>query len=353
LAQHRDATLRRAAVVAVVVGLAHAAGAHPLSVGRLRLDAQSNAIDLSLELDVTVVATVLGGDAKPIDAEALANATYRLEPIATCTWRGATAVLHERSVTVTDHASCGELRGLRWRLPFVTHVSPTFQLLVDTHAFDDEHVVLLDRSTPVLEIAGDDAEAVSLGGFIVKGVEHIGATPSQWHDTSGWRFPDGIDHILFLLGLLLAGGSLIRLIGIASGFTVGHTITLALATLGVVRPPSAVIEPLIALTIAFVAVEAFTAKLEHQRWKIATCFGLIHGFGFANALTEMHLSRGHTAKALLGYNLGVELGQVVIVLAIAPLVLLLHRNARVGRPVTRAAAAAIFGVAMYWFFTRL
>ena len=355
LAQHRDAAVTRAAIVVVLL-LAHAAGAHPLNVGKLRLDARAEPteIDLSLELDVSVVATVLGTTASPIDAEALAKATYRLEPIASCTWRGATAEVHDRTVTVTDHATCSsELHDLRWRLPFVTHVSPTFQLLVDAHAFDQERVVLLDRSTPALEMIPEDHEAVSLGGFVLKGIAHIGATPSQWHDSTGWKLPDGIDHILFLLGLLLAGGSLLRLIGIASGFTVGHTDTLALATLGVVRPPSSVIEPLIALTIAFVAVEAFTAKFERYRWTIATCFGLIHGFGFANALTELHLSRSHLAKALLGYNLGVELGQVVIVLAIAPIVLLLHRNVRFGRPVIRGAAAAIFVVAMYWFFTRL
>jgi len=364
LAHHRDAAIRRATpapgslalavLLALVLWLARAANAHPLEVGKLRLDAnaRNDDIALSLELDVSVVATVLGTDT--VDAERLANATYRLAPIATCTWHHVTAQVHARTVTVTDHATCSApLRGLRWSFPFVTRVSSTFQLLVDAHVLGQERVVLLDRTTQSLEVIGADTGTVSLGGFVGKGVEHIGAAPSQWHDADGFKLPDGIDHIAFLLGLLLAGGSILRLLGIASGFTVGHTITLALATLGVLRPPPSVIEPLIALTIAFVAFEALTHKLERHRWKIATAFGLVHGFGFANVLTELHLSRGAMVKALFGYNLGVELGQVVIVLAIAPLVMLLHRDPRFGRPVIRVLAAAIFALGMYWFFTRL
>jgi hypothetical protein len=245
--------------------------------------------------------------------------------------------------------------GLRWPLPFVTHITSTFQLLVSAKAFGNEKVVIVDKVTPAFELAGGDGAAatVTLGDFVWKGVEHIGAAPSQWHDDHGLKLPDGIDHILFLLGLLLAGGSILRLVGIASGFTVGHTITLGLAAFGVVRPPASVIEPAIALTIAFVAVEAFTGKFERQRWKIAMAFGLIHGFGFADALTKLHLSRGDLAKALFGYNVGVELGQVVIVLAIAPLVILLHRDLRFGRHVIKLLAAAIFVAGIYWFFTRL
>jgi hypothetical protein len=351
--------MKRAACV-LVLALTQEAAAHPLEMGNLRLDVRDGAIDLSLELDVTAVAALLDLDASRVDAdtvrartEALASSTYRLAAIDDCTWRSVTAELHARTVTLTDRATCSsEPRELRWPLPFVTRVSPTFQLLVDAHAFDNERVVIIDKQTPMLVLARE-AETVSLAGFVLKGVEHIGATPSQWQGPNGLKLPDGIDHVLFLLGLLLAGGSIMRLLGIVSGFTVGHTITLGLAALGVVRPPSSVIEPLIALTIAFVAVEAYTSRLERHRWKIATCFGLIHGFGFANALTELHLSRGDMAKALFGYNLGVELGQVVLVLLIGPLVWLVHRDARVGRPLTRALSIGIFLVAIYWFFIRL
>ncbi|HEV7556048.1 MAG TPA: HupE/UreJ family protein [Kofleriaceae bacterium] len=348
--------------IVVLVGLTRPVSAHPLDMGYLRVDAVPGAVSVELELDISHVATALRLDvndvtAATVDARAfaIAGAMYRLEPIRGCVWGTATAQLNRRSVVIRDHATCpGEPQQLSWSLPFVNHLSPTFQLLVSARAFDNDVITIIDKVTPVLDLSGaNDTATVSLPGFIWKGVEHIGAAPSQWRGPDGFKLPDGIDHILFLLGLLLAGGSMLRLIGVASGFTVGHTITLGLAGFGIVRPPSSLIEPLIALTIAFVAVEAWSGRFERHRWKIATCFGLVHGFGFANALTELHLSRHAMIEALFGYNLGVELGQIAIVLVIAPLVLFAHRDPRLRAYVVQGAAAAIFVAGMYWFFARL
>jgi hypothetical protein len=177
------------------------------------------------------------------------------------------------------------------------------------------------------------------------------ATPSSRtrHGPKGWKLPDGIDHILFLLALMLAGGSLLRILGIVTGFTLGHSITLALSALHIVRPPAALIERLIALSIALVAAEAFLGKFEGHRWKVASCFGLIHGFGFATVLNQLDLSTGDLVSALFGYNLGVELGQVTIVLVTAPLILYLQRQRRF-HPLVRALAAVIFLAGTYWFF---
>jgi hypothetical protein len=348
--------------IIVLLGLARPVDAHPLNMGYLRVEAVPGAVSVELELDVSHVATALELDADDVTSEiverralAIARAMYRLQPISGCLWGTATAQLNRRSVVIHDHATCpGEPDQLHWQLPFVNRLSPTFQLLVSARAFDKDLITIIDKVTPSLDLSrADDEATVSLPGFIWKGVEHIGAAPSQWRGPNGFKLPDGIDHILFLLGLLLAGGSMLRLIGVASGFTVGHTITLGLAGFGVVRPPSSLIEPLIALTIAFVAVEAWSGRFERHRWKIATCFGLVHGFGFANALTELHLSRHSMIEALFGYNLGVELGQIAIVLVIAPLVLFAHRDPRLRVYVVRTAAAAIFVAGMYWFFARL
>src|SRR5690606_21548682 len=125
--------------------------------------------------------------------------------------------------------------------------------------------------------------------------------------------------------------------------------------LGLVRPPASVIEPVIALSIALVAAQAFAGRREHdhRRWQIAAGFGLVHGFGFAGALHELELGAPGMVKALLGYNLGVELGQVAIVLAIAPLILLLQRRPRAHHAVVRALAAAICAAGTYWFIERL
>lgn len=117
------------------------------------------------------------------------------------------------------------------------------------------------------------------------------------------------------------------------------------------RPPARLIEPLIALTIAAVAAQAFAGRRDGHRWKLAAGFGLIHGFGFASALDRLDLATGDLAAALLGYNTGVELGQIAIVLAAAPLVRVLQR--RGGAPILRGVAAAIFAAGVYWFFQRL
>ena len=128
--------------------------------------------------------------------------------------------------------------------------------------------------------------------------------------------------------------------------------TLVLATLNVVRLPSQLVESIIALSIAFVAAEAFFGLWKQHRWKLAVGFGLIHGFGFANALTELELSGSSLAKALVGYNTGVELGQVAIVLVLAPLILWLRRQPRVGEIAIRGAAGVIFVAGSYWFIVR-
>ena len=156
-----------------------------------------------------------------------------------------------------------------------------------------------------------------------------------------------------MLALLLAGGTLLQLAGIASGFTLGHSITLALSGLGVVRPPAAVIEPLLALSIAVVAAQALLRKHERRRWQVAALFGLLHGFGFAGALGALDLPTPELLKALLGFNVGVELGQLAIIAVIAPLVLLLQRRPRTHAVVTRALGAVIFVAGMYWFIERL
>jgi hypothetical protein len=239
----------------------------------------------------------------------------------------------------------------------MTKLATTFQLLVKVKGIGDDRALIVDRTSAVLDLgAGEDAgDAPSgFGGFVWSGIEHIGAAPGQWReDDGGFKLADGIDHILFLLALLLGGGTLLQLIGIATGFTLGHSITLALAALDIVRIPAEVIEPLVALTIALAALEAFSGKLKEHRWKIATGFGLIHGFAFAFALTELELSTGEMVSSLFGYNLGVELGQVAIVILVAPLVMLLHRKQPAGDIVVKVLASGIFVAGMYWFFTRV
>lgn len=127
--------------------------------------------------------------------------------------------------------------------------------------------------------------------------------------------PKGLDHILFVLGLFFFSRELKPLFLQVTSFTVAHTLTLALATLGIVSVPVAVVEPLIALSIAYVAVEnILRPTLSRFRLAVVFAFGLLHGLGFASVLGEIGLSPRHFIASLIAFNIGVELGQIAIIL---------------------------------------
>ena len=127
--------------------------------------------------------------------------------------------------------------------------------------------------------------------------------------------PYGFDHILFILSLYLLSPKLKDIIWQASAFTVAHSITLGLAMYGVVHPPPRIVEPLIALSIAAVAIENIVRpKLKPSRIAIVFFFGLVHGLGFAGALAELGLPEKHFLTTLVTFNAGVELGQITVIL---------------------------------------
>jgi hydrogenase/urease accessory protein HupE len=165
----------------------------------------------------------------------------------------------------------------------------------------------------------------------------------------------GPDHILFVIGLLLLGGSLGKLLRIITAFTVAHSVTLCLATFQILSPPANVIEPVIALSIVVVGIHAFLGnELRDPRLWFAFTFGLIHGFGFASVLQEMELPRHALGVALFAFNAGVEIGQVCIILAVAPLLALLrNRQPVAARQLTNFAALSITTAGAFWFFERV
>lgn len=142
--------------------------------------------------------------------------------------------------------------------------------------------------------------------------------------TIGWLYfklgfahilPLGLDHILFVLGLFFLNPNLKYVIAQATVFTVAHSITLGLTFLGYIQPPSSIIEPIIALSILFIAMEnLITTELKWWRLLIVFVFGLIHGCGFASALAETGLAENHFLMTLLSFNLGVEAGQITVIL---------------------------------------
>jgi hydrogenase/urease accessory protein HupE len=172
----------------------------------------------------------------------------------------------------------------------------------------------------------------------------------------------GPDHILFVISLILAGGTVRQLLRIITAFTIAHSITLSLAVMGVLIPSPRVIEPLIALSIVCVAVDnLFTRKKTEDAPKTADWrpifafgFGLVHGFGFASVLQDFGLPRTQLVPALISFNGGVEIGQAVIVLTVTPLLLLIARKSLSLRD--KATIIGSMGISLtgtFWFLQRL
>jgi hydrogenase/urease accessory protein HupE len=165
----------------------------------------------------------------------------------------------------------------------------------------------------------------------------------------------GPDHLLFLIGLLLLGGTLTRLLLIVTGFTLAHSITLSLAALGLVSPPASIIEPAIALSIISVGVDNLLVRSgrDVRPW-IAFAFGLVHGFGFANVLREMELPSRALGWSLFSFNVGVEIGQLlVVVLAATALQALRRWSPGVSRRVALAGSVAVIIAGGFWFVERV
>jgi hydrogenase/urease accessory protein HupE len=170
----------------------------------------------------------------------------------------------------------------------------------------------------------------------------------------------GIDHLLFVLALIIITRGTWRLVKTVTAFTVAHSITLALATLGYVRVPPAPVEALIALSIVFVAVEIVRLRQGREGltarapWLVAFAFGLLHGLGFAGALSQVGLPAGHIPAALLFFNVGVEIGQLLFIATALGLSALVRRI-RISAPRWSGLAApyAIGSVAMFWVIERV
>jgi hydrogenase/urease accessory protein HupE len=175
-------------------------------------------------------------------------------------------------------------------------------------------------------------------GFFRQGIEHI---------------LTGYDHLSFLVGLVLVRGKLKSVLALVTAFTLAHSVTLALAVLGVWAPSPRFTEPAIALSVAYVGVENFWLRDLSKRWRVTAPFGLVHGFGFAGALGEIALPRPEIPVALATFNLGVEAGQLGVLALLLPLVHLARRRAWFDRVGVRALSAALVALGLVWFVSRI
>ena len=165
----------------------------------------------------------------------------------------------------------------------------------------------------------------------------------------------GPDHLLFLVGLLLLGGTVRQLAVIVTSFTVAHSITLSLAALSIVSPPARIIEPAIALSIVYVGADNLLIRdgRDVRAW-IAFAFGFIHGFGFANVLREMELPARALGWSLFSFNLGVEAGQLLVVGVVATAFAALRaRSEAAGRRLAFAGSIVVMAAGAFWFIQRV
>ncbi len=210
------------------------------------------------------------------------------------------------------------------------------------------------KENPTQHFAMEQTSAwSSLGGFIRDGVRHIAI---------------GYDHILFLIALLLPAvlrrqqgrwlgvtsfrSAFWNVASMVTAFTIAHSITLSLATLGVVNLPSRLVESAIALSVLLTALDNLFPFLPRRRWMVAFAFGLLHGFGFASVLRDLALPRAELALSLFGFNVGVEIGQLILVLLLIPLAFLLRNRRVYSRTILIGGSTVIALFATAWLIER-
>jgi hydrogenase/urease accessory protein HupE len=211
---------------------------------------------------------------------------------------------------------------------------------------------IVHPSKPWLQLTASPSRWGVAGAYLVLGIEHI---------------LGGVDHLLFVLALLILVKGARRLIATVTAFTVAHSLTLAAATLGFVHVPQKPVEATIALSIVFVAAEIVRGRqgkpglTARWPWVVAFTFGLLHGFGFASALNEVGLPQNAIPVALLFFNVGVEVGQLLFIAAVV-LVVAVFRKVVAARQASgvasfpwtwRLSPYAIGGVAMFWVIQRI
>jgi hydrogenase/urease accessory protein HupE len=236
-------------------------------------------------------------------------------------------------------------QALRYRATPFLEIDPRARHMVTVEG-DAKRFGLLSSGSDTLEIlAAPESPWRVAGRYLLAGVEHIAI---------------GFDHIAFLVATVVWGRRFWPLAKVITAFTIAHSITLSLAALGVFSPPSSVVEPLIAASIVYVAVENWFVRDLRRRWRITFVFGLVHGFGFAGVLREYGLPGEALVPALAAFNVGVELGQLAIVAVVLGLLLGVDRwQRRRGvqpLPDARVAlgiSAAVGALGLWWLVERL
>lgn len=333
----------------------------------LRLDVSVRDADMVFDLD-------RDGDGQVIWSEVLSQTTSiqaDLQSHIQLQRAGEVCPLRDANLQASQHGD-GTYISVLWRVectgsatePLELHYTwlfdrdPLHRGLVKHEVDGQLATALLSPERPRITLSSRALSAWQLlGRYVIEGVWHI------------WI---GLDHVLFLISLLLLaplikqggrsshwrGHSSFRQVAIdvfkvVTAFTLAHSITLALSVLQMVRPPPEYIEPAIALSVSLAAFNNLLGAQSMKRWPVAFVFGLIHGFGFANVLLDLGLPASALVMALGGFNLGVELGQLAIVLAFLPIAWVLRHTPFYRWVLVNAGSITIGLLGAYWTFERM
>lgn len=338
---------------------------HPLDLGLLNITGSADTLHVRLELNPQIGQRFLKSTASTVSnpltedqQTELLRATLGSSIVSVneqpCQWseKAVIKIENPQLLAIDTELKCSTREGqLKIELPFLKNLESTYHLLARIQISGVEHVGGADPENNVLSF-NFKSKNLSLLDFIVMGVEHIGVAPSEWSDDSGLHLPLGIDHILFVLALVLSGGGLIQLSKTITGFTIGHTTSLILVAAKFFQFPGQWIEALIALTICWVATETLFNRRVQHRLLLTIFFGVIHGLAFSTALQGLNLSSENKAQAVLGFNLGIELGQFIIVLLAYPLFQFIRKSKAFGNYGLRGLAAVILAISIFWFIQR-
>lgn len=346
-----------AALAAVCLALSASLSAHPVPFSYLDVHVTRDAIDATLVIHIFDLGHDLG----------IEPADRLLDPALARTEMAAIAALAGSRLTITadgrvlagswsDPEVLTDRQSIRihWRDPLDRQAGviaiegrlfpydPQHQTFINVYEIGLSAQAMIDRSHSRFEYFTGSRQGTLavVGRFLPSGIHHILIGP---------------DHVLFLVGLLLTGGSVRRLALIVTGFTVAHSLTLSLAALNLVTPPARLIEPAIALSIVIVGADNLMAHegRDLRAW-FAFGFGFVHGFGFANVLREMSLPARALGWSLLSFNVGVEIGQLLVVAVVAAaLAAVRSRSESAARRVAFVGSVGVIAAGAYWFLQRM
>ncbi|HEY2590118.1 MAG TPA: HupE/UreJ family protein [Steroidobacteraceae bacterium] len=254
------------------------------------------------------------------------------------------------------HADCG-LRPMQLAVNYqlLFDVDPTHRGLLNVVGYGHEQAEVLSNDAPAMTVNLASPERwQQFKDFLIEGI---------------WHIFKGYDHILFLLTLLFPAVVLygrygwepreslreaaLDVLKVVTAFTLAHSLTLSLAVLGLIHLPARWMESAIAVTVLLGSLNNLRPVIVNRRWAVALAFGLVHGFGFASVLSDLGLKGTSLVLALVGFNSGVEIGQIAIVLCVLPMAFVLRHTTLYRRAFMPAGAVAISVVAVYWLIARL